>query len=122
VAAVLLVTGQLGVVVVEVTEVVDDWDETETAAEVDEDGGTVLTVVELVDLLLPATAMYAPTIIMSITITTTPIIAPLARALCWPYFLLGMLVRIITLHERNQGFYTTNIYFENRIRFLYISI
>ncbi len=115
---VLLVTGQLGVVVVETEDTPDE----ETTVEVCVEGVTVLTVVELVDLLLPATAMYAPTIIMSITITTTPIIAPLARALCWPYFLLGMLVRIITLHERNQGFYTTNIYFENRIRFLYISI
>ena len=120
VAPVVFNIAQLGAGVVEATEVEDTTDETETTE--DEEAGTVLTVVEVVDLLVPDTATYAPTIIMSIMMTTIPIIAPLARALCWPYCFRGILIRAITLHKSNRGISMTNIYFENRIWSIYMAI
>jgi len=80
--------------VVPVTEDTELVDEDEDAAplddETEEDEGAVVDAeldVELVlevVLLEPDNATYAPTMMTRTTITTMPIIAPLARALLWP--------------------------------------
>lgn len=70
-------------------EEVEDDDEVVMEEEDDEVGGLVVAVVEEL-FAEPATATYAPTIMMIITMTMMPTIALLARALFWPYLALGI--------------------------------
>lgn len=125
----LVVVADVEVEVEDTTEVLG---EEEAAVEVleteDEDGAVVVAVLDVLLVVVVVEevelerATYAPTIITSITITTMPIMAPLARALFWPNFLLGILVRSMRLHKINHGIITANIYFENRLWFLYTAI